>query len=311
MPVGFLTEEQKSQYGRFSGESTEDQLSRYFHLDNTDRSFIDKRRGEHNRLGFALQITTVRFLGTFLSDPTNVPSGVLHFIARQLDVADMKCIEKYLHRKVTRYAHSAELQKLYGSHEFNEPPWKEQLTEILYNRSWISNERSSLMFDFATVWLIQHKVLLPGITTLSRLIAETRDKSANQLWKLLSSLPNQDQKEKLETILQRPEGSRVSRFDHFRKGPFTISSTAFNKAIDRYQELKEFGIQALDFSHIPPVRLKNLARHAGMISMHKVARMPDQKRVATLVAYSGPFRPPIPEHSVRFGLSFRTPHDAG
>ena len=285
MPVEFLTEEQKSQYGRFSGEPNEAQLARYFHLDNTALSLINKCRGEYNRLGFALQLTTVRFLGTFLPDPTKVPSGVLHFIACQIGITDVGCIEKYLIRKRTRYVHSDEIQRFYGYHDFNTPPWKTQLTEILFSRAWISNERPRLMFDFATVWLTQHKVLLPGATTLSRLISENRERAANQLWQHLSSLPNQEQKAKLETILQVPEGSRVSRFDHLRKGPFTISGPSFNKAIDRYQELKELGLQELDFSHIPPVRLKNLARHAGVVSMHKIARMPDDKKIATLVAF--------------------------
>ena len=285
MPVEFLTEEQKNQYGCFSGEPNETQLARYFHLDNNDLTLINKCRGEYNRLGFALQLTTVRFLGTFLSDPTKVPAGVILFIAEQLGITDVGCLEKYMHRKTTRYTHSDEIQQYYGYHDFNTPPWKTKLSEILYNRAWISNERPSLMFDFATIWLIQHKVLLPGATTLSRLISGIRKKAANQLWQQLSSLPNQEQIEKLKTILIVPDGSRVSRFDYLRRGPFTISGPAFNKAIDRYQELKEFGLQELDFSHIPPVRLKNLARHAGVVSMYKIDRMPDDKKIATLVAF--------------------------
>jgi len=285
MPVEFLTEEQKNQYGCFSGEPTETQLARYFHLDNTDLALINKCRGEYNRLGFALQLTTVRFIGKFLADPTKVPKGVILFMANQLGVADVGCLKKYMHRRTTRYTHSNEIQLFYGYHDFNTSPWKDQLSEILYSRSWISNERPSLMFDFATIWLIQHKVLLPGATTLSRLISGIREKAVNQLWYQLSSLPNQGQIAKLKAILKVPKDSRVSQFDYLRKSPVTISGPSFNMAIDRYQELKEFGLQELDFTHIPPVRLKNLARYASMASMHKIDRMPDDRKTAILVAF--------------------------
>lgn len=284
MPIEFLTEEQKNQYGRYNTEPNEAQLARYFLLDDTALTLINKRRGDYNRLGFALQLTTVRFLGTFLPDPTDVPHNVLNFIAQQVDT-DIGNLAQYLSRKVTRYSHSTEIQDFYGYHEFNAPPWRFRLTRLLYIRAWISNERPSLLFDFATAWLIHHKVLLPGVSTLSRLISEIRERAVNRLWKQLASLPTKEQKEKLETLLQMPKNGRVSRFDNFRKGPVTISGPAFVTAVERYLELKDFGLQSLDFCHIPPVRLKNLARHAGVISMHKIARMPDEKRIAILVAF--------------------------
>ena len=49
MNLDFLTNEQKNQYGQFSGEPNEIQLARYFHLDETDLEFIFNRRGSHNR----------------------------------------------------------------------------------------------------------------------------------------------------------------------------------------------------------------------------------------------------------------------
>ena len=289
MAVDFLTAEQESQYGQYPDEMDEKLLYRYFYLDDTDLTFISTRRGDQNRLGVALQLTSVRFLGMFLSDLMQTPELVTEFLAAQLSICNAGSLKNYSQRETTRREHTTLIRKRYCYREFNDPPWSFRLSRLLYSRAWISNERPGLMFNVAVDWLIKNKVLLPGITTLSRLVSEIRERAENRLWQRLSSLPSNEQKWQLEMILKVSDGHHTSDFDRFRKGPVTISSKSFNDAIKRYLSLRDFGLRKLKLSSIPPVRLKSLARHAGVVSMYKIARMADEKRIAMLVAFVSAF----------------------
>ncbi len=77
MPVGFLTQEQREAFGRYSEVPSREELERYFHLSDDDHKAILPLRGAHSRLGYATQLTSVRYLGTFPEDFSDVPDEVL------------------------------------------------------------------------------------------------------------------------------------------------------------------------------------------------------------------------------------------
>ncbi len=99
MPVEFLTDEQAARYGRFVEVPSPAELDRLCFLDDADRALVAHRRGDVSRLGFALQLVTVRSLGTCLTDPLDVPTAVLDFVAEQLAIADPSCVKDYLKRR--------------------------------------------------------------------------------------------------------------------------------------------------------------------------------------------------------------------
>jgi len=91
MPIEFLTDEQAGKYGQFVGVPSRAQLERFFFFNDADRALTEQRRRDHNRLGFGVQLGTVRFLGVFLSDPLDVPEEVLGYVAGQLEIDDPPC----------------------------------------------------------------------------------------------------------------------------------------------------------------------------------------------------------------------------
>src|SRR4051794_7780723 len=288
MPVDFLTAEQQRRYGRYASEPSPTQLGRYFHLDDADRAVLRTRRGDHNRLGFALQLGTVRFLGTFLDNPTEVPDVVVAHVARQLAITDLTSSARYGVGE-THWDHVNEIKAAYGCRDFSDQPGHSRLIRWLYARAWVSAERPSLLFDLATAWLVERKVLLPGVTVLARAVAQARDRAAARLWRVLAAAPDAGQRQRLGALLVVPEGARQSHLDRLRRAPTRVSGPGLVAALRRLEEIRALGVADLDLSRVPVGRLKALARFAATSWAAVIARMPSDRRVATLLAFARAF----------------------
>ena len=283
MPVAFLSDEQERRYGRYAGEPTPAQLARYFHLDDADRALLADRRGDHNRLGLMVQLGTVRFLGTFLADPTDVPPGVIAHLTAQLGFADPPDLTRYRDGE-SRWDHTRELRQRDGYRDFTDQPAHFRLVRWLYARAWTGAERPSVLFDLATARLVERKILLPGVTVRARLVAAVRDRAATRLWHRRARVPDVVQRARLDALLAVPEGERQTPLDRLRRGPTRVSAAALVAALKRLAEVRALGVGTLDLAGAPPGRVHLLARQAAAVRAQALARMPEERRIAMLLA---------------------------
>lgn len=252
MPVSFLSQAQRESYGRYAAAPSPLDLARYFHLDGTDHALIAQKRGAHNRLGFAVQLGIVRYLGTFLEDPLVVPAPVLHVLATQLDIMSAVDTQAYSAGE-QRWQHAAEIRTRYGYVEITERQAGFRLTRWLYALCCTGTDRPNALFEWATTWLVTHKVLLPGCSTLECYVARLRSRVEERLWRSLARGISSEQQAKLENLLGVASGNRKSQLDHLRTGPVMVSGPSL--ALLRLQSVRELGITLPASARIPATRV--------------------------------------------------------
>lgn len=282
MPVEFLTDEQAAAYAAFRGAPSRTELERFFFLDDADRELIEGKRRAHNRLGFAVQLTAARYLGVFLDDPTDVPVEVVDYLAEQLDIGDASVLKAYGERENTRLEHVRELRRVLEYREFAEA--EPELRVWVDARAWTTGEGPKALFDAAAGWLRERRVLLPGVTTLARLVASVREAANQRLWETLYGLLNTGQRAVLDSLLTVPPGARVSELDRLRRGPVRVSGPQMKWSLQRAEEIADLGMGVLDVSAIPPRRLAELSRYGVDGKASLLRRHGDSRRLATLLA---------------------------
>ena len=161
-------------------------------------------------------------------------------MAGQLGVADPSRVKRYTERAKTRFDHQLGDPAGDGLREFAEA--EAELAGWVAARSWTSGDGPKAIFLDAMAWLRERKVLLPGVTTLARLVARVREDTTRRLWGELEGLLTPVQRRVLDRLLEVPPGTRVSDLERWRKGPPPRGSgPAIIAALDQVAEISGAG----------------------------------------------------------------------
>ena len=148
--------------------------------------------------------------------------------------------------------------------------------DVLSETGW---EQGRLVGD----WLRERKVLLPGVSTLTRLVLEVRAGANDRLHSMLVDAAGPALILELEGLLRVGDGSRLTAWERLRTGPSRVSVPELLRQLERLGRLRSLGAGSIDVEMIPEGRMNALARYGLAGKASSLRGLSGQRRGATLL----------------------------
>ena len=153
-------------------------------------------------------------------------------------------------------------------------------------RAWVGAESQRALFARAAEHLIGLRVLLPGHSTLWRLVASARERADARGYAMLTEPVIDGQRDRLLELLRTPAGRRLSTLERLRRPIVDPSIKGLIGGLERERELRSLaeGLGGLDA--LPVARLRTLMVDAERQRAADIAKMGAPRRLATLIAFA-------------------------
>jgi TnpA family transposase len=281
MPIHIFTEAQRATLDTFPAEITHEDLITFFTLSEADKAQIPIYSAPHNRLGFALQLCTLRFMGFVPEELTRIPPAIVEYVAEQITVEPV--LVKYGARVQTRTDHAQVVQNYLGYRKAEQA----ELTELsiwLLDRA-LEHDKPSLLFELACQKLRTEKIVRPAVWRLERLITAARRQAQTETMRRLAPLLTEEKKQVLDAILVPDLTTGGTPLAWLRRPATANSPKAILSNLEKLRFLQELGINTWPLDTLNPNRLKLLAQVARRSSGQALQRTPAERRYPILTAF--------------------------
>ena len=274
-----LTEQQQL---AFSAPATDERtMVRYYTLSADDLALIDRRRGDHNRLGFAMLLCYLRFPGRVLQENEQPPPALLRFVAEQLSL-DPETFGDYAQRDPTRRAHLAEIQACQSYQPFSRTLYREFAAWLLPTA--FNTEKGPALMTILLDELRAQHVICPPMPVVERLCSEVRVRAQRRLCRKLTEGLSDAQREALDKLLTIRPGSGQSWLAWLRQTAYAATPGNFPKLIERLKHIRAIGIDLERATRVHQNYWIKLAREGSQSTVQHLAEIEPLRRHATLTA---------------------------
>jgi TnpA family transposase len=282
MPIGFLTQAERDRLNRFPDHIPHNDLIAFFTLSVSDQDQARRQRGEHNCLGFALQLCALRYLGFVPDVLASAPVLAVEFVADQLGLG-AQAITLYGQRIATRTEHLRQVQAYLGFRKAL-PGDFEDLAQWLLARA-MEHDKPALLLQLACEQLRRDKIVRPGLSRLERLVATARRRAQEETYRRLVPLLTPSRQAWLDALLETEADTDRTRLAWLRASATAATAQQIRTTLEKIEFLQLNGVADWDLSVLNPNRIKLLAQIGRRATNQYLQRSPLRRRYPILIAF--------------------------
>ena len=281
MPAPVLTDAERERFLRFPAQIQRADLNTFFTLSASDRKLLPRTATAPNRIGFALQVCALRYLGFCPEDLGTIPAAALQYVAEQVD-AEPGGLADYGERRHTRIDHALQAQAHLRLRRPNRGDL-DSLSTWLVARA-LEHDQPVVLVDLACQRLRAQGLVRPAIDTLERLVAAARRRARVETHRLVAPLLGEPRKKTLDFLLVPGDDGRTP-LARLRESAIRRSPASIGETVAKIRELQAWQVGDIDLACLTPNRRKFLAQLGRRSTNQALQRMGPERRYPILLAF--------------------------
>jgi TnpA family transposase len=281
-----LTDAERGRLSAFPSEVPTEDLYAFFTLTGPDRAAVPARSAPANRLGFALSLCAVRYLGFCPEDLASVPRNVAFYVGQQLLVPP-DALASYPGREQTRTDHLTRVYEHLG-YRRPSPDDLRGLFGWLVQRA-LEHDDAPLLVSLLAQRLKRERFVRPGVSRLERMVAAARERAGEETFRALSPLLPEERRTALDALLVPDAGvpgpPGRTRHSWLKEGATSNTPRAILGQLEKIAYLRGLGADRLDLSALNPNRLKFLASLGRRHTNQALRRLAPERRYPVMLAF--------------------------
>ena len=256
-------------------------MVRHYTLSSEDLTLINRRRGDPNRLGFALLLCYLRFPGRILQQGEQPPAALCAFVAEHLNL-DAAHFGDYAERDQTRREHVLEIETALGLRPLTRTLYRELAAWLLPTA--LATDHGPTLVTTLLEELRTRRIVCPPLAVIERLAGSVRARARRQLWRRLGDGLTDQQRQSLDQLLEVRAGGGQSTLAWLRQTAYAATPGNFPKLIERLSLVRALGIEPERTTRVHQNYWLKLAREGGQSTVQHLWEFEPLRRYATLTA---------------------------